>query len=113
MMIIAVLAYSLTTGLSAFSFNWISFALLRFLVGVAIGSDGLGWIDFNNYELARTIGVVALALILFEGGLTAGFDEIRWRLFGTTVACGMSLRSPISAIQLHHHSSVLSQKFAT
>lgn len=39
MMIIAVLAYSLTAGLSAFSFNWISFALLRFLVGIAIGSE--------------------------------------------------------------------------
>ena len=35
---------------------------------MAIGSDGLGWIDFNDYELARTIGVIALALILFEGG---------------------------------------------
>jgi potassium/hydrogen antiporter len=52
--------------------------LLLFLgVGMAIGSDGLGWIDFSDYELARTIGVVALALILFEGGLMAGFDEIR------------------------------------
>ena len=30
-----------------------------------------------DYEFARTIGVVALALILFEGGLTAGFDAIR------------------------------------
>jgi MFS family permease len=39
MMILAVLAYSLTTGLSAFSFNWMSFALLRFLVGVAVGSE--------------------------------------------------------------------------
>jgi len=39
MMIIAVLAYSLTSGLSAFSFNWISFACLRFLVGVAVGSE--------------------------------------------------------------------------
>ena len=39
MMIIAVLAYSLTTGLSAFSFNWLSFAILRFLVGVAVGSE--------------------------------------------------------------------------
>jgi len=37
MMMIAVLAYSLTTGLSAFSFNWPSFAILRFLVGVAVG----------------------------------------------------------------------------
>ena len=76
--------------------------LLLFLaVGMAIGSDGLGWIDFNNYELARTIGVVALALILFEGGLTAGFDEIRPVLrpslslaivgtLGTAVICGFA-----------------------
>jgi potassium/hydrogen antiporter len=52
--------------------------LLLFLgVGMVIGSDGLDWIDFNDYELARTIGIVALALILFEGGLIAGFSEIR------------------------------------
>jgi potassium/hydrogen antiporter len=53
-------------------------SLLLFLgVGMAIGSDGTGWIDFNDYELARTIGIVALALILFEGGLTSGLLEIR------------------------------------
>src|SRR6476620_12707181 len=52
--------------------------LILFLaLGMVIGSDGAGWIDFNNYELARTVGVVALALILFEGGLTAGWQEIR------------------------------------
>jgi cell volume regulation protein A len=52
--------------------------LLLFLgLGMVIGSDGLGWIAFNDYELARTIGIVALALILFEGGLAAGFAEIR------------------------------------
>src|SRR3954454_6250113 len=52
--------------------------LVLFLgLGMAIGSDGTGWIDFSNYELARTIGVVALALILFEGGLTTSFREIR------------------------------------
>jgi MFS family permease len=39
MMIIAVLAYSLMTGLSAFSFDWISFAILRFMVGIAVGSE--------------------------------------------------------------------------
>jgi potassium/hydrogen antiporter len=76
--------------------------LLLFLaVGMAIGTDGTGWIDFNDYELARTIGVVALALILFEGGLTAGFDEIRPVLrpslslallgtLGTCLICGVA-----------------------
>ena len=52
--------------------------LVLFLgVGMLVGSDGLGWIDFTNFHLAETIGVVALALILFEGGLAAGWGEIR------------------------------------
>jgi potassium/hydrogen antiporter len=52
--------------------------LVLFLgLGMLIGSDGLGWIDFTNFELAETIGVVALSLILFEGGLAAGWREIR------------------------------------
>jgi potassium/hydrogen antiporter len=53
-------------------------ALVLFLgLGMAVGSDGTGWIEFSNYELARTVGIIALALILFEGGLAAGFEEIR------------------------------------
>ena len=52
--------------------------LVLFLgLGMLVGSDGFGWIDFADYELARTIGVIALALILFEGGLNVGFGEIR------------------------------------
>jgi MFS family permease len=38
-MILAILAYSIMTGLSAFAWDWVSFAVLRFLVGVAIGSE--------------------------------------------------------------------------
>ena len=38
-MMLAILAYSLTTGLSAIAWNWESFAVLRFLVGVGIGSE--------------------------------------------------------------------------
>jgi MFS family permease len=38
-MILAILAYSLMTGLSALSWDWLSFAVLRFLVGIAIGSE--------------------------------------------------------------------------
>src|SRR5215469_12505692 len=38
-MIFAILAYSIMTGLTALSFDWISFAVLRFLVGIAIGSE--------------------------------------------------------------------------
>ena len=38
-MIYAILGYSLLTGLTALSFDWISFAVLRFFVGMAIGSE--------------------------------------------------------------------------
>jgi potassium/hydrogen antiporter len=52
--------------------------LVLFLgVGMLVGSDGLNLIDFEDFPLAGSVGVVALALILFEGGLTAGWGEIR------------------------------------
>jgi MFS family permease len=38
-MILAILAYSILTGLSAFAWDWLSFAVLRFFVGLAIGSE--------------------------------------------------------------------------
>jgi MFS family permease len=38
-MTLTILAYSLLTGLSAFSWDWLSFAAFRFLVGLAIGSE--------------------------------------------------------------------------
>ena len=61
-------------------------ALLLFLaVGMLAGSDGIGGIEFSDYELARTIGVIALALILFEGGLTSGLIEIR-PVLGTAIS---------------------------
>ena len=63
--------------------------LLLFLgLGMAIGSDGTGWIEFDDYELARTVGIVALALILFEGGLTSGLVEIR-PVLGTAISLAL------------------------
>src|SRR3954451_21697272 len=46
-------------------------------LGMVVGSDGLDLIAFTDHRLARTIGIIALALILFEGGLAAGLPEIR------------------------------------
>ncbi len=52
--------------------------LLLFLgLGMLAGSEGIGGIEFTDAELARTLGTIALVLILFEGGLTAGWPEIR------------------------------------
>src|SRR3954469_20542481 len=53
-------------------------ALVLFLaIGIAVGSDGAGWIRFDDYELARRVGTLALALILFEGGLSTNRDDLR------------------------------------
>ena len=55
--------------------------VLVLALGMVIGSDVLGLIHFGgtveDVELARSVGVVALALILFEGGLASGWGEIR------------------------------------
>lgn len=53
-------------------------SLLLFLgLGMLAGSEGVGGIHFSDSELARTLGTIALVLIIFEGGLTAGWSEIR------------------------------------
>lgn len=52
--------------------------LVTFLgIGMLVGSDGLGWIDFNDYELAKAAGVAGLALILYEGGLAIELPALR------------------------------------
>jgi potassium/hydrogen antiporter len=71
----ALLAAGLGASLFAARFR-VPALVLVLIAGMMIGSDGTGWIDFGDYELARTIGIVALALILFEGGLASGWGEI-------------------------------------
>ena len=44
---------------------------------MVIGSDGLELINFDDYEAAQSAAVIALALILYEGGLSSGWAEIR------------------------------------
>lgn len=52
-------------------------ALLLFLsVGMLAGSDGAG-IQFENIQVAHTIGTLALCIILFSGGLDTKKEEIR------------------------------------
>ena len=52
-------------------------SLLIYLgLGLLIGEEGLG-IEFDNAELAQQIGLVALAIILAEGGLTTRWTSIR------------------------------------
>jgi len=46
--------------------------LLLFLaLGMAVGDDGLAWVHFGDPHLAQNLGVVALIVILFEGGFSS------------------------------------------
>ena len=71
MMMLAIVAYSVTTGLSAFAWDWVSFAVLRFIVGLAIGSE---WVTGASIvaelwpDRARGRGVG-----LMQSGLGIGF----------------------------------------
>lgn len=52
-------------------------ALLLFLVvGMLFGSDGIGF-QFHNTGEAQFIGMVALSIILFSGGMDTKFSEIK------------------------------------
>ena len=52
--------------------------LVLFLaVGMLAGEDGLGGIAFENFTLAHGVGTVALAVILFDGGLRTDLRQFR------------------------------------
>jgi cell volume regulation protein A len=62
-------------------------ALLLFIaIGMLAGSDGPGGIYFDDARLAQALGVTALALILFSGGL-----DTQWALVRPVWRAGLSL----------------------
>jgi MFS family permease len=83
-MIFAILTYSIMTGLSAFSWDWISFAVFRFLAGLAIGSE---WVTGTSMtaefwpDRARGKGSG-----LFQSGFGIGFflASVTWLFVGET-----------------------------
>src|SRR3954449_5182811 len=55
--------------------------VLVLVLGMVIGSDGLSVIEFGtqveDYKPAQAAAIMALALILYEGGLSSGWAEIK------------------------------------
>jgi len=84
MMILAILTYSIMTGLSAFAWDWPSFAVMRFLVGLAIGSE---WVTGTSMtaefwpDRARGRGAG-----LFQCGFGIGFflASVVWLFVGAS-----------------------------
>jgi len=62
-------------------------SLVLFLgIGMLAGSDGIGGIYFDNPALVQSLGVIALTLILFAGGL-----DTEWRSVRPVLWKGLSL----------------------
>ncbi len=52
--------------------------LLVFIgLGMLAGPEGIGGIDFVDYEVAQAVGITALAFILFSGGLDTDVRQVR------------------------------------
>lgn len=78
-------------------------SLLVFLgIGLAIGDDGLG-LQFDDVVLASDLGIVALAVILVEGGLTTKFANIRNLLApaGMLATVGVAVSMAVTAAGVH------------
>jgi cell volume regulation protein A len=50
---------------------------LFLVIGMLAGSDGVGGLYFDNPALVQTLGVIALVLILFSGGLDTEWTGVR------------------------------------
>jgi cell volume regulation protein A len=72
----AILAASIVVALAAARTGMP--VLVAFLaLGMLLGSDGPGGIEFDDAELAREVGIIGLALILYEGGLQTSWRRLR------------------------------------
>jgi potassium/hydrogen antiporter len=75
--------------------------LITFLgLGMLLGSEGLGGIYFDDAQLARSIGIVGLIAILFEGGLTTDWRDIRPVLAPASVlsTAGVVITAAVTAL---------------
>ena len=70
-----LLFVSIVVGKTGYRFG-VPALLLFLVVGMAFGSDGLGF-QFHSAQTAQFIGMVALSIILFSGGMDTKFTEIR------------------------------------
>ncbi len=75
-LVIAILLFfSLVVGKAGHRFG-VPTLLIFLLIGMLSGSDGLG-LPFNSPQIAQVIGIIALNIILFSGGMDTRLSEIK------------------------------------
>ncbi|MBK1723938.1 potassium/proton antiporter [Thiocystis violacea] len=70
-LLVSVLASVLTSRLGA------PLLLVFLVIGMLLGADGPGGIQFDDVQLAHLFGSLALAIILFDGGLVTPYKDFR------------------------------------
>jgi cell volume regulation protein A len=79
--------------------------VLFLMVGMLAGENGIGRIAFDDYRLAHGIGTLALAVILFDGGLRTPVSSVRaaWAPALVLATLGVALTGAVTgaaAVQL-------------
>jgi len=77
LLIISILIFLSIIFSKLTSFTNIPKLLIFIAVGMIAGEDGPGQIQFNNYDIAQGLGIIALSFILFSGGLETKLSNIR------------------------------------
>lgn len=74
--------------------------VLFLLVGMLAGSEGIGGIVFENYEFAHAVSALALAVILFDGGLRTQRERLAatWKPALTLATVGVVLTAVITGL---------------
>lgn len=74
--------------------------VLFLLVGMLAGEDGIGRIAFDNPQAAHALGTLALALILFDGGLQTPVQSIKqvWKPASILATLGVLITAIVTGI---------------
>lgn len=74
--------------------------VLFLLVGMLAGEDGIGRIGFDNPVAAHALGTLALAMILFDGGLRTPLASIRtvWKPSALLATVGVMLTAGVTGL---------------
>ncbi len=74
--------------------------VLFLLVGMMAGEAGIGGIKFDNAQIAHALGSLALAVILFDGGLQTPMSSIKqvWKPASVLATLGVAVTSVITGL---------------
>jgi cell volume regulation protein A len=74
--------------------------VLFLMVGMLAGEDGPGGIVFDNAQIAHALGSLALAIILFDGGLQTPMASIKqvWKPASVLATLGVLVTSAITGV---------------